>query len=153
MPTPLLDLFDPRDREQLLSRLESWQEGDPAQWGKLDAHRAVLHCQEPLRIALGERAGRRSLIGFLFGGFARRMITAPKPTPRNLPTDPTFLPAPRGPFGVDRTRLVELARRFGEAGPGATPRSPHPFFGALSPAEWSLLMAKHLDHHLRQFGR
>ena len=28
----------------------------------------------------------------------------------------------------------------------------HPFFGAMTSEEWSVLMYKHLDHHLRQFG-
>jgi hypothetical protein len=28
----------------------------------------------------------------------------------------------------------------------------HPFFGALTPDEWSTGKYKHLDHHLGQFG-
>jgi Protein of unknown function (DUF1569) len=31
-------------------------------------------------------------------------------------------------------------------------QKPHPFFGALTVAEWDGLQWKHLDHHLRQFG-
>ena len=29
---------------------------------------------------------------------------------------------------------------------------PHTFFGSLTADEWSLLMYKHLDHHLTQFS-
>lgn len=29
---------------------------------------------------------------------------------------------------------------------------PHPFFGNLNKDEWSRLIYKHLDHHLKQFG-
>ena len=30
--------------------------------------------------------------------------------------------------------------------------NPHSFFGRLTPEEWAVLMYKHVDHHLRQFG-
>jgi len=29
---------------------------------------------------------------------------------------------------------------------------PHSFFGRMTPDEWAVLMYKHVDHHLRQFG-
>ena len=29
---------------------------------------------------------------------------------------------------------------------------PHPAFGGLSHSQWGVLAAKHIDHHLRQFG-
>jgi hypothetical protein len=29
---------------------------------------------------------------------------------------------------------------------------PHPFFGPLKAEQWAILMYKHVDHHLRQFG-
>ncbi|MFT2628492.1 DUF1569 domain-containing protein, partial [Escherichia coli] len=29
---------------------------------------------------------------------------------------------------------------------------PHPLFGKLTKKQWSDLLSKHFDHHLRQFG-
>lgn len=40
-------------------------------------------------------------------------------------------------------------RQFHEGGEAKCTRHPHPFFGALTPAQWSRGMYKHLDHHLR----
>ncbi|WP_083836419.1 DUF1569 domain-containing protein [Nitritalea halalkaliphila] len=34
-----------------------------------------------------------------------------------------------------------------------TIRTPHPFFGPLNKKEWGIVLFKHSDHHLRQFGR
>ena len=39
-----------------------------------------------------------------------------------------------------------------QGGPGVCTNHPHSFFGRLVPEEWAVLMYKHLDHHLRQFG-
>ena len=45
-----------------------------------------------------------------------------------------------------------LIDRFAAAGPKGCTTHPHSFFGPLTPDEWAILMYKHLDHHLRQFG-
>ena len=42
--------------------------------------------------------------------------------------------------------------RFAEAGPAGCTTHPHSFFGRMTPNEWAVLMYKHVDHHLRQFG-
>ena len=53
---------------------------------------------------------------------------------------------------AERQRLCALIDRFCAAGhPGCT-TNPHSFFGRMTPGEWAILMYKHLDHHLRQFG-
>lgn len=148
-----LDLFDSRQRAALLARIATWQAEDLAQWGRLDALAAVAHCQQPLRVALGELQLQRTWLGRIFGRWARRSLLGPAPMARNLPTDPRFRVTARGRFDAERSRLLELARCFGERGAAGVPHAPHFFLGTLSAAEWSLLMGKHLDHHLRQFGR
>jgi hypothetical protein len=53
---------------------------------------------------------------------------------------------------VEREQLRSLVDRFVAAGPEECTTHPHSFFGRLTPMEWAILMYKHLDHHLRQFG-
>ena len=55
-------------------------------------------------------------------------------------------------FAKERARLVAIVKRFGEAGASAADGRMHSFFGRLKGDEWGVLMHKHLDHHLRQFG-
>jgi len=148
-----LDLYARGACEELVRRLQTLQASDKPVWGKFDAIHAVVHCQVPLLVALGEQKLPRTLIGRLFGGLARRSLTKPKPFPENSPTDPRFLVEPKRDFTGERQVLIELVQRFARQGPSGAPKDPHPFFGPLTPAEWSTLMAKHLDHHLRQFGR
>lgn len=144
-------ILDPRGRARTLERLTSLRSDAQPQWGKLSAPAMVVHCQRPLLVAVGELRLKRSLPGLLFGAFARRKyINGSAPTPRNLPTDPAFRVSDPGPFDAERARLVALIERF--ARPGAIAVDVHPFFGPLNAAEWDTLMARHLDHHLRQFG-
>ena len=53
---------------------------------------------------------------------------------------------------TERDRLNTLIDRFSTAGPEGCTRTPHCFFGDLTPDEWAIGMYKHLDHHLRQFN-
>jgi hypothetical protein len=144
-------LIDPAGRARTLERIGALHVDARPAWGRLTAAGMVVHCQRPLLVALGVLRVERSLIGRMFGGFAKRKyVVGDAPTPRNLPTEKRFLEADPGPFESERARLGELVGRFAE--PGAIVVTMHPFFGPLSVPEWDRLMAKHLDHHLRQFG-
>jgi hypothetical protein len=55
-------------------------------------------------------------------------------------------------FAAEQARLIGLLNNFAAAGPQCCTSHPHAFFGRLAPHEWAILMYKHVDHHLRQFG-
>ena len=55
-------------------------------------------------------------------------------------------------FATERARLADQIELFALRGPNAAGAKAHTFLGRLSGAEWGVMMAKHLDHHLRQFG-
>ncbi|MBK7642297.1 MAG: DUF1569 domain-containing protein [Planctomycetes bacterium] len=150
MPRP--SLFEKQDRESLLARLSSLRADSARQWGKMDAARMLAHCQQPLRVALGDLPLKRGLVGLLFGGMAKRSLLADKPWKPNMPTAPEFKLAGSGDFERERKALFALVQRLGEGGPAALTQEPHPFFGELSVEQWDTLQWRHLDHHLRQFG-
>lgn len=144
-------LLDPAGRERVLERIARLESGMRPAWGRFSAAGMVVHCQRPFLVAFGELSLERKWIGRLFGGMAKRKyVDGDAPFGRNQPTDPHFLESKPGPFESERARLAELVRRF--ARPGAITVTLHPFFGPLSVPEWDRLMAKHLDHHLGQFG-
>ena len=145
-------LYVPADRAALIVRVRSLRPDSPRQWGKMDSAQMLAHCQVGLRLALGEMKLKRALIGYLFGGMARRKLLSPEPWGRNLPTAPEFKIKGSGDFAREREALVGLLERFGDGGPEVLTKEPHPFFGKLSSAEWDVLQWRHVDHHLRQFG-
>ena len=71
---------------------------------------------------------------------------------QNAPTLPGLIIRDCLHFEREQQRLLALLERFRAAGPAGCTTHAHSFFGNLTPTEWSVLMYKHLDHHLRQFG-
>ncbi len=145
-------LFDPQGLDAMLARLDRLQPESPRQWGKMSVAQMLAHCQQPLRVALGELPLKRSLIGFLFGRMAKRRLLRAAPWKHSMPTAPEFRITDARNFEQEKAALRMLVQRFGTVGPTGLTTQPHPFFGPLSTAEWQALQWRHLDHHLRQFG-
>jgi hypothetical protein len=103
-------------------------------------------------MASGQLILPRLFIGRLIGPFVRPIYTNEKPFSRSNPTDPKLVVSDRREFLREQEQLKVKVRQFYEGGEAKCTRHPHPFFGALPPADWSRGMYKHLDHHLRQFG-
>jgi hypothetical protein len=144
-------LFDAAGRAHMLARLDALRADSVRQWGKMTIGQMLAHCQQPLRVALGELPLKRSLVGILFGRIAKRQLLT-KPWKPGMPTAPEFRVHDARDFAAERTTLRALVTRLGEGGPAVLSRQPHPFFGPLTADEWQRLQWLHLDHHLRQFG-
>ncbi|MEO8189573.1 MAG: DUF1569 domain-containing protein [Acidobacteriota bacterium] len=146
-------LFDPAGRQPILDRLARLSPTAPRQWGKMDAGQMLAHCSKALSVAVGDETRKQALIGRILSPFVKASILGEKPFSRNSPTDPTFvMTGSSKEFEQEKQRLTELIDRFAAAGPEQAGRQGHSFFGKLTGSEWGVLMHKHLDHHLRQFG-
>lgn len=152
MPNMADSLFEPRGLAAILSRIEKLRPDSPRTFGKMTIAQMLAHCQQPLRVALGELRLKRSLVGILFGRMAKKQLLAPKPWKPGSPTAPQFKITDPRDFAKEKQALLAIVRRFGEGGPAALMKEPHPFFGAMTADEWQQLQWRHLDHHLQQFG-
>ena len=113
----------------------------------------LAHCSAGLEMAAGQIRPPRALIGRIIGPAVKRAaLREEEPMRRNSPTSKELLMTGEMDFETERDRLSGLIDRFAAAGPSGCTDHPHAFFGPLTPDEWSVLMYKHLDHHLRQFG-
>ena len=74
------------------------------------------------------------------------------PLRKNSPTAKSLVVADERDMAKERDRLLGLIDKFAAGGAAACTKHPHSFFGRMTPEEWAILMYKHLDHHLRQFG-
>lgn len=145
-------LFDRAGLDAMLRRIESLRPDATRRFGKMGIAQMLAHCQQPLRVALGELPLKRMLIGILFGRLAKKKLMSPAPWKPGMPTAPEFVVKDARDFDREKQALLALVHRFGEGGPSKLTQKPHPFFGPLTPGEWQLLQWRHLDHHLRQFS-
>ena len=145
-------LFAADERQQILDRLGRLEHGAVRQWGKMEPAQMLAHCAIALEVGTGDRERPHSFIGKVLGRFVKGSLLGEKPFSKNSPTDPTFVVGDPRDFEKEKARLVGLVSRFGDAGPGAADGRMHSFFGRLKGDEWGVLMYKHIDHHLTQFG-
>ncbi len=145
-------LFDKETMNEVTRRIETLQPGTVRQWGKMDVAQMMAHCSRTMDMASGRLNPPRMLIGRLIGSFVKPVLTSDKPFSKNGPTVKHLLVADSRDFFREQEQLKLKVRQFHEGGEAQCTRHPHPFFGALTPQDWSRGMYKHLDHHLRQFG-
>jgi hypothetical protein len=147
------NLFEPVRVEEVKQRMAQLKPESKPLWGKMNAPQAVAHCSAGMEMALGDRLLPRKLVGGLIGRMVKPMVFRDdEPMRRNSPTAKGLLVQDDRDLGTERERLCGLIDRFATAGPQGCTTHPHSFFGRLTPDEWAILMYKHLDHHLRQFG-
>lgn len=150
-------LFDAASPAHFTDRINALSPDSKGQWGKMNVEEMLEHCVLGVGIPLGTVTLSRTMVGRLFGWLGKRLaVDSDKPFSKNAPTDPRLLKAAPA---VNAARVAELKEELiagvlelNRRGPTGMPKEPHPFFGKLTPAEWDKLSAKHLDHHLRQFG-
>jgi hypothetical protein len=145
-------LFTPSERQQILDRLGKVQAGATRQWGKMDPAQMCAHCAIAMEMATGEAPREQKLIGKLLGPFFKKKLLGPEPFSKNSPTDPAFIVSDPRDFAKEKARLIAVVNRFCDGGPSAADGRMHSFLGRLKGEEWGVMMHKHLDHHLRQFG-
>ena len=140
------------DRRELQNRMAALAEDRKPLWGKMTAHQMVCHLAHSLRMATGDLhvAPKKMLLRFWP---LKQLVIYFAPFPKNAPTAPELIiSGTSNSWNADVNDLRALcdlvAARAGDAGRWP----PHPAFGQLTPRAWGVLIYRHLDHHLRQFG-
>jgi hypothetical protein len=146
------NLYEREAVDEIISRIDRLQPATERQWGKMDVAPMMAHCSASVDMASGRLNLPRAFIGRLLGPLVKPIYTNEKPFSRNSPTAKELVFPNQRDFLREQEQLRAKVRQFHEDGEGRCTRHPHPFFGSLTPQEWSRGMYKHLDHHLRQFG-
>jgi len=147
------NLFEAARVNEVKERILNLRPDSERQWGRMNAAQAVEHCARGIELALGERLPPRLLMGRIIGGMVKMKVMGnDEPMRRNSPTVQGLVVKDERNLEAEPERLCRMIDRFTAAGPTGCTSHPHSFFGRLTPEEWSTLMYKHLDHHLRQFG-
>jgi hypothetical protein len=145
------NLFEPGAVQEVMTRIEQLKPSSQQLWGKMDIAQMMAHCRVALEMASSKFVAKRTLLGRIVGPRIRHVLTDDSPFPRSAPTA-RELKVASGDFTQERERLKQCVFQFHEGGESQCTKNPHPFFGKITPLEWSTGMYKHLDHHLKQFG-
>jgi hypothetical protein len=143
-------LHDPACKAEITRRVAALRPDSRRRWGKMSVSQMLWHVNEAMETALG----RRSL--------EPQRMPLPRPVMKFIVVN---LPWPKGAttlkpwlatrddydFSEEHDRCLRLIRDLAER-PLDGPWPESPSLGRMSGAEVSRLQAKHLNHHLTQFG-
>jgi hypothetical protein len=136
-------------RNTIKKRVETLSSDAQRKWGRMTVDQMLWHVNRSLAESLGEYTGPaqkppipRKLL---------RWLALNIPWPRGARTRPDLLATQRHDFNLEKLRCLAFIDRVSSRDMNAVwPRSAG--FGEMTGRHWSRLHAKHLDHHLKQFG-
>jgi hypothetical protein len=143
-------LHDDRYRTEILRRVESLTPESQGRWGKMSVNQMLWHVNEAMEGALGRitvSPGKVPLPRPLM-----KFIVINMPWPKGAPTLARWVPRHDDyDFAAERRRCLRLidelvSKRLDDEWADS------PTLGRMSGKEVSRLHAKHLNHHLTQFG-
>jgi hypothetical protein len=141
---------DPEHRE-LQERVKRLTAQHAATWGTMNASQMVAHLSDAIRMASGElRVAPKSILVLRYPPL-KQLVIYWLPFPKGAPTVPELIARQPGAWPAEIADLQHQLERFVGRGPRATAAT-HPVFGRLSGSQWGVLVYRHMDHHLRQFG-
>lgn len=149
---PLPDVFEPAVTQDLVDRICQLQPRSAPLWGRMDVARMLAHCCTPYEQLRGEKGGGGPLLRWMARMLFKETVVGERPFRRNVPTPKAFQVADARDLERERERLLGFIQAAHGEGRAAFEGRPHVSFGPLTAREWSNLLWKHLDHHLRQFG-
>ena len=143
-------IWQDEDRRAINERVGKLAWDRRAEWGKFTAPKMICHLAESLKMAMGDLkvAPRRVPIRY---PPLKQFIVYLAPFPKGVPTAPELLARAPSEWTNDVADVQALLARAGSS--RTTDTWPeHPAFGKLSRRAWGVLIYRHMDHHLKQFG-
>ena len=144
-------MWQPDARREVVDRLSRLMPEARPEWGRMSAQQMVCHLSASVQMATGEKtvAPKRMPLRL---PVIKQLAVYWLPFPKNLPTAPELVvTATPNAWQKDVDDLRATIDRFVARGPEAR-WCDHPAFGPMSARQWGVLVYRHVDHHLRQFG-
>ena len=143
-------LHDPTVIASMRARIEKLTPASQRRWGKMSVDQMLWHVNRVLMNGLGQF--RPADMFFPLPKPVLRYLGLHIPWPKNTKTPPEFKARDHYSFDAERDRCLALIHEFAERQIDAPGWGHSAGLGDMSGRQWSELQAKHLNHHLRQFG-
>ena len=146
-------VFNRNDVDNILDRIEKLSPEMQPKWGKMNVAKMLSHCNVTYELVYENIHPKPNPFKvFILKLVIKPSIVSDKPYKNSLPTAPEFIIHDDKDFEVEKKRLVAYIEKTFELGEGFFDGKKSHSFGKLSKNEWNAMFAKHLDHHLKQFG-
>lgn len=147
------NIFDSNGAQAMIERVNNLNASTTPQWGKMNVSQMLAHCCVAYEMTYETKHPKPGAFQrFLLKTFVKSTVVGPKPYPKNSRTAPVFVIEDERNFEAEKSRLVNYIEKTQQLGASHFEQKESHSFGPLSTEEWNMMFAKHLDHHLTQFG-
>ena len=148
------NIFDAKDAQNYIDRIQKLTLETQRKWGIMKVDKMLAHCNVSYEMVYEPQKHKKinGIAKFIMTNFVKSKVTNEKPYKQNLPTSPAFKIADEKDFGAEKSRLIGFIQKTQQLGSEAFEGKESSSFGILKADEWNNMFAKHLNHHLEQFG-
>ena len=148
------NVFDAKDAQEYINRINNLTPETQRKWGKMSVDQVLAHLNVAYDLTFtSEKFPKPSFIAkFLLSKFVKPKITNEIPYKQSLPTSPVFIIADERNFEEEKAKLIGNIQRVQQLGREAFEGKENINFGKMTAQCWNNMFAKHLNHHLDQFG-
>ncbi|SKB71970.1 Protein of unknown function [Soonwooa buanensis] len=148
------NIFNASDVEVYIKAINQLTPETSAKWGKMSVDQMLAHCNVTYELIYEPQKHKKPgfFARWMMKKFVKPKVTNELPYKQNLPTGPMFVIKDRKDFETEKKRLIGFLQKTQQLGASAFDGKESASFGTLNSQEWNNMMAKHLDHHLAQFG-
>src|SRR5262245_38929732 len=144
-------IWDSSLRSSFVERAGKLTPASKAGWGKFSVSGMMAHLNDSYRMALGELKIPSKNLPLRYTPI-KQLVIYVLPFPKGAPTAPLLLARCDGASLAEEQRaMLTMFDKLAAVKPG-DPLQEHPAFGVLTHNAYGVLMARHTDHHLKQFG-
>jgi hypothetical protein len=144
-------MWDPAVRSRFEERAKKLTADTKPGWGKFHAAGMMAHLNDSYRMCLGELIVPSKNLPLRYTPI-KQLIIYVLPFPKGAPTAPQLLKrCDSAQLADEQAAMSAMFAKLGAVKRGDRLQD-HPAFGALTYETYGALMAKHTEHHFRQFG-
>ena len=140
--------------QKYINRINNLTPETQRKWGKMSVDQVLAHLNVAYDLTFTpEKFPKPNFIAkFLLSRFVKPKITNEIPYKPSLPTSPAFIIADERNFEEEKAKLIGNIQRVQQLGREAFEGKENINFGKMTAQGWNNMFAKHLNHHLEQFG-
>ena len=148
------NIFDAKVAQNYIDRINQLTPETQRKWGTMSVDEMLAHCNVAYETIYEPQRHQKPkpFTALLLKWFVKPGVVSEKAYRQSIPTAPMFVIRSGKNFEDEKKRLIGYIQKTQQLGSEAFDGRPSHSFGKLSAKQWNNMLAKHLNHHLAQFG-
>lgn len=150
----MTQIFTAEGAQEIIDRINKLTLQSKPLWGQMNVAQMLAHCNVTYELVYTDKhpQPKNLFMKWVLKSFVKNMVVNEEPYKKNTRTAPHFVITGDRDFETEKNRLIGHIKQTQALGAEHFDGKESHSFGELNKTEWNNMFAKHLDHHLSQFG-